>query len=155
MSVSGYTDVFGPLTAKGDFWVNGSWNGESRKLNTVYNTDPQISYNAAAKAVGWGATDNGASQLIRIKNGWVSLYIAFTLKQAVNYGLATEIGKITNKDFPLPWGTGSAYGAAIDVTTSAFVGTLIVDTSGILTINMSSGTMPAGEYLTLNIQYAY
>ncbi|TVV24759.1 hypothetical protein FO433_02580 [Weissella cibaria] len=154
LSVSGYTDVFGPLTAKGDFWVNGSWNGESRKLNTVYNTDPQISYNAAAKAVGWG-NGTGSSQLIRIKNGWVSIYIAFTTNKAVDYGIATEIGKITNKDFPLPWGTGSAYGTAIDVTTSAFVGTLIIDTSGVLTINMSSGTIPVGEYLTVNAQYAY
>lgn len=154
LSVSGYTDVFGPLTAKGDFWVNGSWNGENRKLNTVYNTDPQISYNAAAKAVGWG-NSTGSTQLIRIKNGWVSIYIAFTTNKPIDYGIATEIGKITNKDFPLPWGTGSAYGTAIDITTSAFVGTLIIDTSGVLTINMSSGTMPAGEYLTVNAQYAY
>lgn len=55
--------MFGPLTAKGDFWVNRSWNGENRKLNTVYNTDPQISYNAAAKAVDWG-NGTGSSQLI-------------------------------------------------------------------------------------------
>ena len=83
--------------------------------------------------------------------------IRITLINDADYSSDTVVGQISNPDFPLPWGSATAVGQVINVTSSSNsnVGRWTITTDGEISINMISGTNKSGDTLSLTIMYAY
>lgn len=147
LEVSGYADIFGPLTAKGDFWANGSVNGDSRKLNTVYN--PSATFSFVASFNNSGAN----SSVVRVKNGWVYHYVSVQVTGTINLDAQTQVGTISG--IPMPWGSANAYAPVIDISGGTNVGFVGYSPDGKIYLNMNSGTSLKNDYLSWVLIYPY